>query len=177
MAAGVPESGLSFVKLRDYVHESNLIEGIDSEQADTDGQEAWRHLLSRTYNHKPLTHAIIQKLQEELTTSQEMSSFWRGVYRDRNRVRVQVGGVEALKPEHVGRAMDEWLELYSTRSPYENHVAFEKIHPFADGNGRTGRMLMWYQEYRAGLKPTLIRYSDREEYYNWFREAEAADTE
>ena len=63
-----------------------------------------------------------------------------------------------------------WQEL----EPKDMHVRFEKIHPFVDGNGRTGRMLMWLHEYWLGREPTLIRSNeaDRHYYYQWFREAQ-----
>lgn len=37
-----------------------------------------------------------------------------------------------------------------------------------DGNGRTGRMLMWWQEIQQGKEPTLITFNNRREYYDWF---------
>lgn len=177
MAHGKPDSGITFSRLKEYAHESNLIEGIDSEEADKDAQKAWNDLLGRTAKGRALTNQTIQALQDDLTRSQEMPFFWRGVYRDRNRIKVQVGGYEATKPEHVSRAMDEWLNKHDERTPQENHIAFEKIHPFADGNGRTGRMLMWLQEYRTGQRPTLIRFQDRDEYYKWFDEEETGGGE
>jgi Fic family protein len=61
--------------------------------------------------------------------------------------------------------MDFWLDLMPQRTPWVNHVGFETIHPFADGNGRTGRMLMWWQEVQAGQTPTLFKAADRQRYY------------
>ena len=51
----------------------------------------------------------------------------------------------------------------------QGHIDFETIHPFEDGNGRTGRMLMSWQRKKAGLEPLLIRASERWEYYQWFK--------
>jgi Fic family protein len=155
----------------EYVHESNLIEGIDSKQADKDMIKAWEKLKTRLENgKKPLTNDIIRQLQDDITRSQDMNVFWRGVYRDRNKVRVSVAGRLGADPDAVGRLMDEWLANYQSMTPQDAHIAFERIHPFADGNGRTGRMLMWLQEYLSGQRPTLIRYQDRAQYYQWFDE-------
>lgn len=49
------------------------------------------------------------------------------------------------------------------------HVAFERIHPFRDGNGRVGRIIMNAQRLQAGLPILIIPASERRLYYEWFR--------
>ena len=44
------------------------------------------------------------------------------------------------------------------------HILFEKIHPFADGNGRVGRLLMAYQAVQNNIVPPLIKNESRDEY-------------
>ena len=46
----------------------------------------------------------------------------------------------------------------------EFHILFERIHPFADGNGRVGRLLMAYQSIQNNIVPPLIKNDDREKY-------------
>ncbi|MDE6550002.1 MAG: Fic family protein [Clostridia bacterium] len=57
----------------------------------------------------------------------------------------------------------DWVNLFHTLA--RHHIEFEKIHPFVDGNGRTGRLLMIYEMISAGLLPVDIRYEEQKRYY------------
>jgi Fic family protein len=48
------------------------------------------------------------------------------------------------------------------------HLRFEAIHPFIDGNGRTGRLILNLELIKAGLLPVNIKYSDKKRYYECF---------
>lgn len=54
----------------------------------------------------------------------------------------------------------------------ETHIQFEKIHPFSDGNGRTGRMIMNYSLLENGLPPLIIRKQNKKEYIQILAEAQ-----
>jgi Fic family protein len=151
--------------LSEHIHNSNLIEGYDDLRADQMSEAAWAWLIRQP----ELTHDVIQKLQKRITLFQtDLMPDQRGYYRDMSKVSVWVGEHIASPWWVIKGLMDNWLRDYAGREPRFNHVAFEKIHPFCDGNGRTGRMLMWWQEIRMGRPPTLIKFEDREDYYDWF---------
>jgi len=90
---------------------------------------------------------------------------------------VRVGSHIAPNPKEVLKRLEDMLiEYYST--PCENiikrlaklHLVFEYIHPFCDGNGRIGRVIINYLLIREGYVPINIKFVDREEYYQAFRE-------
>lgn len=63
-------------------------------------------------------------------------------------------------------------DLPSTDKLYNElamHIAFEKLHPFEDGNGRTGRLLLNLDLMKQGLKPIMIRSEDKEEYFSYIK--------
>lgn len=51
----------------------------------------------------------------------------------------------------------------------KHHIRFEKIHPFIDGNGRVGRMLMNWQRIKVGLPLLIIWEDEKSDYYKWFK--------
>lgn len=56
-----------------------------------------------------------------------------------------------------------WVELFHNLAGH--HIEFENIHPFVDGNGRTGRLLLIYEMILLGLLPVDVRYEERDRYY------------
>lgn len=60
-------------------------------------------------------------------------------------------------------SQEEWVRLFHNLA--KHHIVFENIHPFIDGNGRTGRLLLIYEMISMGLLPVDIRYEERDRYY------------
>lgn len=104
---------------------------------------------------KTITHEDVLKLHA-IIASDVMDQGQAGRYRD---IRVRVGHYLPPAPEMVSGLMAELLEWWNTKfaqwSPVISsaviHYQFEAIHPFADGNGRTGRALALWELYRRGF--------------------------
>ena len=90
---------------------------------------------------------------------------------------VRVGTHVAPAPEHIELMLEEALIGYSSNlSTYfidkiaKFHLDFETIHPFNDGNGRIGRVLINYQLYQSGFPGIIIRDKEKAFYYRSFTE-------
>lgn len=90
---------------------------------------------------------------------------------------VRVGAHIAPAPEHVDRMIEEILIEYSSdHTAYfldkiaKFHLDFETIHPFNDGNGRIGRVLINYQLYYLGFPGIILRDKEKKTYYKAFNE-------
>jgi Fic/DOC family len=83
----------------------------------------------------------------------------------------------------VEAAVADWVKSLSATSSTENpiesiaaaHAAFERIHPFLDGNGRTGRLLLNLVLVRMGYPPVIIYKRDRSEYLRSLQRADEGD--
>lgn len=147
-----------------WIRESNLIEGVDDKREDIRCQRAWNWLL-----------------KEPLLLTETILALHRRIMRhhlgpDAGRFRtcgVTVGGRICPPWRDVPGLHLIWLEAWQPSSLEGRiklaHIQWEKIHPFVDGNGRTGRMIMNYQRVKAGLEPLLIRFDKRQDYYAWFK--------
>jgi Fic family protein len=156
--------------MEEHIRHSNLIEGIDDPAEDKQSMVAWEYLIKEP----TIAHSTVCRVQKIITLHQKLLPNQRGYYRGMagNDVNVRVGNHDAPAPAMVLDLMSNWILDCPKLTPKEAHIRFEKIHPFVDGNGRTGRMLMWWHELKLGLKPSLIKSNeaDRHYYYEWFRQ-------
>lgn len=99
----------------------------------------------------------------------------RGIYR-RVPVRIMGAAHEPVQPYLTIPKMEELLERYNNSKEdivtklARFHIEFEGIHPFIDGNGRTGRLLINLELMKAGYPPIDIKFTDRLKYYEAFDE-------
>lgn len=150
------------MSIEQLIKESNAIEGITDPAEVKQSLVAWEHLLEHQW---PLDHKIIHQVQKIVTLNQPLRPDQRGYYRDLSGTNVTVG--EHVPPDYgfVPGFMSNWLLDYGDMTPWEAHKRFEHIHPFVDGNGRTGRMLMWWDELKRGRDFTVITAKNRQHYY------------
>lgn len=154
-------------ELEEFLEESNAIESVFSEEALEDAHQAWEYLVSECCK-TPLemileTHRLLmQRLNPRIA----------GKLRIEN---VRVGRQVCPDWTMVSGLLDEWVKKWCFgKAKTENkikqaHVEFEKVHPFEDGNGRTGRLILNFMRVKAGLPLLIIHTGDEQlAYYNWF---------
>ena len=136
---------------------------------------AARRHIEKHARKKNIYHEDVLRLHA-IMAGQVMDQGVAGAYRD---IRVQVGPHLPPPPDQVSGLMTEWLDWWNQEAPALSpvlssailHYRFEDIHPFADGNGRTGRALALWELYRRGFDSHHIfsvdeyYWEDRPRYY------------
>lgn len=151
-----------------FLQQSNYIEGETSSQALDDAVLAWSYAVG----YDEITLHMILSIHGLLMST--LNPRIAGKLRDCN---VRVG--RRVCPDHtlVSGLMNEWVKRHANAKTVEEivtaHASFELIHPFEDGNGRTGRIIMNWQLLKKGHNIFVINEEDRFEYYKWFNKEEA----
>ena len=131
--------------------------------------------VEKNAHRSAITHAEVLKLHR-IMAGEVMDQGTAGEYRT---IRVKVGDYVAPPPDQVRPMMSDLLEWWNNQAPEISpilssaivHHQFETIHPFADGNGRAGRMLSLWELYRRGFDNHHIfsidefYWEDRPRYY------------
>ena len=148
-----------------FLQESNAIEGVYDADSLFQAFIAWEYIMKQ----EELSIGTILKVHKILMLHQAMSPIHRGYLRNCD---VRVGSRACPLHSKVRELMKKWIESYTTPGIDAKivHIEFEKIHPFVDGNGRVGRIIMNWQRVKDGL-PLLIIHEgeEQQEYYKWFK--------
>lgn len=175
----------------EYTYNSNAIEGNTLTLRETDmvlrgltidqkplkehmevvgHKEAFDFVRELVQKNEPLSERVIQQIHFLVLADKRED---RGVYR---RVPVRIMGAyhEPVQPYMIQPSMEQLMSRYAESTEHivtklaRFHIEFEGIHPFIDGNGRTGRLLVNLELMKAGYPPIDIKFTDRKAYYEAF---------
>lgn len=163
-----------------YIFETNTI-GIENEAVNVDD-------ILETANHFRCIDMVIDKARSALTekfikelhavlktgTSDSRKDWFNvGEYK---KLPNEVGGRDTTLPENVAAEMETLLETYNAllSKSFEDivafHVAFERIHPFQDGNGRIGRLILFKECLKYNIVPFILEDDLKLFYYRGLKE-------
>lgn len=177
----------------EYTYNSNAIEGNTLTLKETDlvlrgltidkkplkdhieavsHKEAFDFVKELVKENTPISESIIKQIHYLVLADKKDD---RGVYR---RIPVHIMGAshEPVQPYLIEPKMEQLILDFSKSEEHiitklaKFHIEFEGIHPFIDGNGRTGRLLVNLELMKAGYPPIDIKFTDRIAYYNAFDE-------
>jgi Fic family protein len=176
----------------DFTYNSNAIEGstltleetaLVLKEGVTIGGKALRHHLEAighrdayyyvedlVKNKTPISERTIKDIHTLVLMDRQMD---KGVYRS---VPVRVGSFYPCQPFEVPVQMErlmldyngEMQQLHVIERAAVFHLKFETVHPFIDGNGRVGRLLLNLELMAAGYPPVNVKFLDRMTYYDCF---------
>lgn len=163
-----------------YIFETNTISITDEAIKVDDIIETTNHFrcIDFIIEHATdlLTESIIKQLHRILktgTTDASKSWFAVGEYK---RLPNEVGGMETTSPQNVGAEIRTLLKEYNAKKNIrledilDFHYQFESIHPFQDGNGRVGRLIMFKECLNHNIVPFIITDELKMFYYRGLRE-------
>ena len=133
-------------------------------------RDAFEYMMELVKDNVPLTENIINQIHYLVLADKKED---RGIYR---KIPVQIVGAKTMpvQPYLIKPRMEQLLSQYNESNEQlipklaRLHLEFESIHPYVDGNGRTGRLLVNFELMKAGYPPIDIKFTDRAKYYNTF---------
>lgn len=165
-----------------YIFETNTI-GVENGVLNVDDViETANHFrcIDRIIDHAKsvLTEKFIKELHLTLKSgTSDSGKEWFAVG-DYKKLPNEVGGVETALPEEVACKMKRLLTEYNAKEEktlediLDFHVKFERIHPFQDGNGRVGRLIMFKECLKYNIVPFIIEDNLKLFYYRGLKEWE-----
>lgn len=135
-------------------------------------RDAFEYIVTLADAGTPLSERVVKEIHSLVLMNDRQN---RGVYRS---VPVTILGALHTPPQPylVPVQMEQLLadyegmknQLHIVEAVAEFHLRFEGVHPFIDGNGRTGRLILNLELIKAGLLPVNIKFADRRRYYDAF---------
>lgn len=144
-------------------------------------QEAKNHQAALGYFFRQLNEGREKLTEEDAKKAHAMlmNGIWPSAGQYRNHpVRIVGSTVVTANYTKVPELMKEFVRTFNQQPANsfahlaKTHAQFEKIHPFSDGNGRVGRLLMTYLALRNGLPPVLIKREKKQAYYTYLARAQ-----
>lgn len=165
-----------------YIYETNTI-GLEKEPVNIDDiMETVNHFQCFDYildcAEENLSECIIKKIHSMLksnTSDSRLEWFNVGEYKQRPNM---VGDAKTTPPGKVKKEMQRLLSDYNQKEIVgfedivEFHYYFEKIHPFQDGNGRVGRLIMFKECLKHDIIPFIVEERYKLYYYRGLKEFE-----
>lgn len=149
----------------EFLKESNNIENEWDDDSLAQALYAWNYIVSQD----KLNTEVILKTHKILMLHHNIQPNEKGYFRQRP---VWIAGHEAKAHYAIVHLIDHWLiganEPRNAEQIKQDHIDYEAIHPFIDGNGRTGRIFLNWQRIKNGLPVLVIKESEKFDYYKWF---------
>ena len=163
-----------------YIFETNTIGVSDGAVKVDDVVETANHfkcidMVIDSANYA-LSEAFIKQLHTVLKSGTSDSRLDWFVVGDYKRLPNEVGGMDTTAPENVGAEIKKLLAEYNSiaNKTFDDlldfHYRFERIHPFQDGNGRVGRLLLFKECLRNNIVPFIIEDDLKMFYYRGLKE-------
>lgn len=143
-------------------------------------QQAFEYMIHLIRNHEKLSVSVVKDIHKLLT---DRLQYDKGQFKTEENY-IKGAEFNTTSPEQVPQMMEQLvgnlnyrLDVATTEESIlaailETHIQFEKIHPFSDGNGRTGRMVMNYSLLAHNLPPLIIKKSEKNTYMQILAEAQ-----
>lgn len=160
-----------------YIYETNTIDGtknVNDIIETVNHFKCFDHMLDSIM--EPLSERLIKEFHRILKSNTADSNLDWFAVGDYKKATNTVGGLETCKPEQVSENIRNLLYWYDNLEEItlehitDFHFRFERIHPFQDGNGRVGRLILFRECLRNNIIPFIVDESHKMYYYRGLSE-------